>query len=49
MISDFKTAGLRQYLLLGMVKSNLDALAPFVPKSSESIYVRIDFSEKEFN
>ncbi len=34
---------------LGMVKSNLDALAPCVLKSSESFFFRIDFREKEFN
>ncbi len=32
-----------------MVKSNLDALAPWVLKSSESFFFRIDFREKEFN
>ncbi len=36
-------------LILGMVKSDLNAMAPCASKSSESFYVRIDFSEKEFN
>jgi hypothetical protein len=49
MISDFETACLCQNLNLGMVKNNLDALAPCASKSSESFFVRINFSEKEFN
>ncbi len=36
-------------VVLGMIKSNLDALAPCALKSSESFFVRINFGKKEFN
>ncbi len=49
MISDFETHVSVKKSILGMVKSNLDVLAPCASKSSESFYVRIDFSEMEFN
>ncbi len=35
--------------VLGMVKGDLDALAPCASKSSEPFYARINFSEKKFD